>query len=473
MGRETMLGEIVERPPVPFAERGIPAWPALEDVLRRGLSKDPADRFPSMAAFAAALAAVAEPSAVATRLPVVSPLAEAADKILAQLDYDGRFAAEPERGPTASVNYGAAGIAYALYRIAAAREDGRLLALADAWCTRAEALSTRADAFENEAIELSAATIGSAAPLHARSGVAAVRAAIARAQGDDGMHAAAVAAFVEASADGHKGNDLALGRAGTVLHAALLIDALPAGAPGDPLLRLGRAHLDAIWRWVDEQDDIASSELGNLGIAHGWAGLLYATLQWHRATGSALPSAFDDRLEQLARLGEPSPSTRGVAWPWSLRAAEGPATSMPGWCNGTAGHVSLWCLAHQILRDERYLARAAAAAWEVWDAPDAAGSLCCGLVGRAYALLRVHRATQDPAWLRRAVRLGERVVSYGQFEDEFPLSLYKGRLSIAVLAADLERPESAVHPFFEEERWPVRAAPADRLTLTARAAASV
>ena len=40
------------------------------------------------------------------------------------------------QAPTSSLNYGAAGIAYALYRLASVRDDPVLLALADLWVTR-------------------------------------------------------------------------------------------------------------------------------------------------------------------------------------------------------------------------------------------------------------------------------------------------------------------------------------------------
>ncbi len=189
MGRETMLREIVERPPVPFVQRGLEPWPDLEAVLFRALSKDPGDRYPSMAAFAEAVRALDDVPVAKATLPLVSPLAAAADALTAELDFEGeRLFAEPERGPIASVNYGAAGIACALLRLAAAREDASLLSLADAWCTRAETLAARPDAFENAEIELTAATIGTAAPLHGRSGVAAGRALVGRALADVAMH---------------------------------------------------------------------------------------------------------------------------------------------------------------------------------------------------------------------------------------------------------------------------------------------
>ena len=36
---------------IPLAAR-VPAWPELESILRRGLAKDPAKRFPSLEALA-------------------------------------------------------------------------------------------------------------------------------------------------------------------------------------------------------------------------------------------------------------------------------------------------------------------------------------------------------------------------------------------------------------------------------------
>ncbi len=35
-----------------------------------------------------------------------------------------------------------------------------------------------------------------------------------------------------------------------------------------------------------------------------------------------------------------------------------------------------------------------------------------------------------------------------------PFSLYKGDVGLAVLVAELEHPDSAVMPFFEDEAWP-------------------
>jgi len=49
---DELLRRIVHRPALPFAARGVAAWPEVEAVLGRGLAKQPADRFPDVASLA-------------------------------------------------------------------------------------------------------------------------------------------------------------------------------------------------------------------------------------------------------------------------------------------------------------------------------------------------------------------------------------------------------------------------------------
>ncbi len=129
---------------------------------------------------------------------------------------------------------------------------------------------------------------------------------------------------------------------------------------------------------------------------------------------------------------------------------------MPGWCNGSAGFVFLWTLAHRELGDARWLALAAGAAMNAWEAPDGNGSLCCGLGGRAYALLNYHRhagGLGGAEWLDRARDLANRAAVDIERGSDREDSLYKGTIGVALLAADLARPDAAAMPFFEEEGW--------------------
>ena len=78
------------------------------------------------------------------------------------------------------------------------------------------------------------------------------------------------------------------------------------------------------------------------------------------------------------------------------------------------------------------------------------GNLWRGLAGRAYAMLALSRATGDRKWADRARSLSKRAAT-GSVCDRWPNSLHKGRIGLAVLAAEVERPKLAAMPLFEDE----------------------
>ena len=185
-------------------------------------------------------------------------------------------------------------------------------------------------------------------------------------------------------------------------------------------------------------------------MAHGWAGYLYASLRWCRAAGRALPAGLSVRLDELAERAHPH--GRGLRWRWYAESGADVGT-MAGWCNGSAGFVFLWTLAEAALGEPRYRRLAEGAAWNAWEAPDGHGTLCCGLAGRAYALLNLYKQGGGELWLARARELADRAAASIERTAESPDSLFKGAVGVAALAADLARPEAAVFPFFEEEGW--------------------
>ncbi|HEY2294076.1 MAG TPA: protein kinase, partial [Thermoanaerobaculia bacterium] len=131
LARDEMLRQIVEEPPLPFALREADPWPDVEPVLARALAKSPAERFASVADFAASLRAVEPPRYSLRSGPAGSLAAEGAlARVLERVGVERPLFRDglPEP-PRASVTYGAAGIACALYRIALAREDAALLSL--------------------------------------------------------------------------------------------------------------------------------------------------------------------------------------------------------------------------------------------------------------------------------------------------------------------------------------------------------
>jgi serine/threonine-protein kinase len=124
---------------------------------------------------------------------------------------------------------------------------------------------------------------------------------------------------------------------------------------------------------------------------------------------------------------------------------------MPGWCNGSAGYVFLWTTAAKVLGKDSFLELAEGAAWNSWESAQREGSLCCGLVGRAYALLDLFQAKGETQWLDRAHDLARIAAREGVFESDGSEGLFKGQLGLALLAADLQRPDRAWFPFLGPE----------------------
>jgi serine/threonine-protein kinase len=122
---------------------------------------------------------------------------------------------------------------------------------------------------------------------------------------------------------------------------------------------------------------------------------------------------------------------------------------MSGWCNGAAGYVFLWTLAHRLFGDARWLELAELAAWQSWDEPRFTADLCCGTAGRAYALLNLYKHTGATEWLSRARQLATHAAAAAVETSHRKYALWKGELGVATLIADLEAPEHAAMPFFE------------------------
>lgn len=460
-----MMRQIAEDKPLPFSRHGVKPWPEVEQLLGRALSKDPSERFPSVREFANAATAITvadddAPLAGSDGAMSHGPGEDLLAEVLQRLSPGGAlYKAGLPSPPTCSINYGAAGIAYSLYRIACAREDSALLSLADIWASRAAHNRNSEHAFYNPQIEITAEMVGGISPYHTASGIFCVQALIAGSRGDVVSQQGAINAFLLASSGPCESLDITLGRSSTLLAGSLLLDALIDSpmVESKPLVEVGNRAMAEVWDKLDSYEAIEKCpQIPYLGMAHGWAGFAYAAMRWCKSTGEALPHSLEERLRQLAALAEPR--GRGIRWKWIFKSGHGSAPSnayMPGWCNGSAGYVFLWTLAHRTFGDQAYLDLAEKTAWNVWEEQDTVGQLCCGLAGRAYALLNYYKYTGESAWLHRARDLAGRAagsVRKGMGLENMPDSLYKGEIGVAVLAADLSKPEVACMPFFEEER---------------------
>jgi serine/threonine-protein kinase len=450
--KHEMLRQIAEEPPARFADHGLEAWPAVEGVLGRALAKPPAERFESVARFADALRDVAPPppAPAAARARAAEELLQ---RVLARVGPDGTELDTGVNGaPRSSVNYGAAGVAYALYRIACLRGDAALLSCADVWSNRALDERARPDAFRNDEIEVSPKTVGTVSAFHAESGLHAVQALVSQAMGDAVSADRSAAAFAAGCVADCENLDLTLGRSSLLIAGALLLASLGDDSPAREAIRRSvDTVMDGIWERVDACAPIPEcTTLRFLGIAHGWAGFLYAALRWCEASGRPPPQAMGRRLDELAGCAEPI----GGGVRWKSRVPGRDARDfyyMPGWCNGSAGFVFLWLLAARRFEGHGFAEVGLKAAQHAWEDPSIAGNLCCGDAGRAYAMLAAYKHTGERDWLVRASALAERAARGIANLTANRDSLYKGDVGVGLLAADLARPDAACMPFFEAE----------------------
>ncbi len=456
---DELFRQIAEDHPRPFAARGLPAWPALEAVLARALSKEPAQRYPSTAEFAAAFRAAcgeaaleADPSA--PRIAAADPGSTLVHALIGRYGLDGAVIGQRlATDPLCSVNFGAAGIAYALYRLACVREEPQLLFLADLWSQRALRDKNDPWAFRSRDLKLDEAVNGAVSLYHTLAGVHCVQGLISTAMGDVVSSNLAIRRFVAVSRNPCSNWDLTLGRTGTLIGAAGLLEAVGGADAADTgdLRALGDEVVGWLWSKFEGFGPITScQDVPYLGIAHGWAGVLYGTLRWCNASGAALPPQLPARLGELIDCAE----LFGNGMIWKRKAGNPAHERMPwaGWCHGSAGYVHLFTLAYRSLADARCFDTAERAAWAAWRHANAASSnLCCGLAGQAYAMLNLYKQSGEASWLGRARKLGALAVADAASPWLRPNSLYRGDVGIALLAAELTRPEASCMPMFESE----------------------
>ncbi len=457
-GVDELLASIAADDPRRFIDHGVPAWPVVEALLTRMLAKDPAERFATVTDAACEL----RDAAASTSVPVCGgrangqPLGLLLQTTIERLSRDGGLIDQGlPAAPRVSVNYGAAGVAYFFYRLALASGDAQQLARASRWVGWAQRHGNDALAFHDRELGIRLSSVGQVSIYHSAAGTACVEALVANAMGDMRRAGRATAAFVGASRLPCAGVDLTVGRASTIVGATLLWEALRGTGVAERggLLAFGDQTLLAIFRGLP--GDIASQrELRMRGVAHGWAGVLYAALRWCEATNARVPGFVTDRLDELAALARTVDGS--VSW-------RGPH-DMPmagGWCHGPTGYVHLWSTAARVLDDHTHTERALQAAHASWVNHERVATLCCGLAGQSYAMLVAHQVSGEACWVPRAHEFAAEATRAAGARWSLPNSLWKGDVGVALLTSDLELPQQACMPLFGHEGWPAPPTVAD------------
>ncbi len=458
--RDVMIAQLLNDPPLPFRDHGVKNLTAVEICISRAIAKNPEHRYSSITKMLEAfLLAVASDRAICLKSSIQS--STTSDKLqvllhdaIKRVHIPGFLYSQGLEPPTASIIYGGAGIAYFLLRVARSQEDQKLLANADIWATHAAINVSTHNAFWNSQRGIVQEVFGQSSLFHHASGVHCVQALIAHARNDDHGQQVAVEAFISAGELCDQ-IDIAFGKSGLLIGCTILFNVMPLHIDSTALLAFGQKLLQDIWLILDNQPPLREgTQMTTLGAAHGWCGYLFATMQWCEASGTVVPSQLEERLQQLAELSQPV--GRSLNWARKLGDVGNNSMLAASWCNGAAGYVYLWTMASQLLGyDERYERLAHMAAWHAYQgSSDAVGNLCCGLAGRAYALLSLYKQTGELPWLERARILAIRAASNPKIEHNLCNSLYHGDIGIAMLALDLGSPNFSCMPFFESERWP-------------------
>jgi len=446
--RSEMLRQIVTAPPVSFEKRACAGWPVLEAVLNKALSKNPANRYPSMRQFAAALEdlipqAEARDAIRHDRGPVAHE--RMLDEFVQRYAVYPSNASSDESTPLASVMYGLAGRAYALLRLAQRRSSASLVAAADVLSECAIAQSHNDRAFFNSSIGIPKESIGETSLFFAKPGIHLVRALVSGALNDRLTQRHAVQSYLNTTREPQLGWDLTIGTASVLIGLCELYEA--PYIPPDLTIEVkdrGEEIAAQLMDYVTTEDLAKSTSTSSLGVAHGWAGIIYVLMRWSQAIGLQASPTLRERLDRLAMLAEPH--NGGVRWPVHNNTAE--RTYVDGWCNGTAGHSMVYALAHERFGEERYVELAVAAARSAASTTTTLGTLCCGLAGIGYSCLCAYQITRETAWLLQAEEMAHRAASCSS-ENFYQSSLYKGAVGVAVLAQDLKDPDRAAMPLFQ------------------------
>lgn len=182
--KERLLRQIVEDDPLPLGKIGLSGFKPVEIVLRKALAKRPEHRFDTMRDFANALVEAwdeadrSRPQSAAGKRHAAGDNARQFLENCQRAEFIDDVLSMP---PACSVNFGGAGVAYALYRAGLVSEDAERIELAEMWIARTRQCAVDRENFFNKTMDLTQATVRDASILHGIAGVHYVRMLIARA----------------------------------------------------------------------------------------------------------------------------------------------------------------------------------------------------------------------------------------------------------------------------------------------------
>src|SRR6185437_13575938 len=183
--------------------------------------------------------------------------------------------------------------------------------------------------FYNPQLEITKKTVGNISLYHSITGVLCVNALICSSMGRINLFTELINKFINAASSTSDKLDLTTGRSGLLIGCALTIESIRSNGHFNKelLIQFGNETLNSIWDEIDELKPIREDKrIEYLGIAHGWAGILYASLLWCHLSRQPVPRNLLERINQLIECRESHDTT--VSWRKKLNH---PAV-WTGWC---------------------------------------------------------------------------------------------------------------------------------------------
>ncbi|MEY4668636.1 MAG: hypothetical protein RL518_1335 [Pseudomonadota bacterium] len=436
--------QICESSMVPFSERGIQGLEGLERIIMKMLAKDPSERYESLEECLDCLKDVELPRAQGPS--EIRPLSLDDTPTLKGL----AFAHTPSEleAPSASLNFGGAGVAYALLRAAHALDDSSLVQAADVWASHARVWMDRGPGGSLcEKMGITADAIGPYSTLHGGVGVSLVQALVAHSQLDSLGLRGICLEFLGGIHKKEAVLEFVFGKAGmlnTIQQLTCLVE------ENQPLIRIGNEVVADMMREIASFANLKEAPVQYLGFAHGWAGIFYSLLAWGRKYDPDIVARVTPLLHQLASYKVES--RLGSFWPYRFdQPVE--AGDMASWCNGTAGFTLLWTEAFLATGDAHWLTLAREAARHCSTYFDGLNSVCCGLAGRGYALAILGSASGEQEWMDAARACLQRAAVGTPDVSRYPHSLFKGVLGHELAKLEVAKGEGIVFPTLASDMY--------------------
>lgn len=446
--KETMMSQIIECVPDLLAD--FESADKLRLVFSRALEKSPDKRYPTVGDFAKDFrAALENTTLVKTSREYSTNKSESfVEQMLDRISSLDRLTIRTEHlePPLCSLQIGSTGIAYSLLKLSINRSEPRILSLADLWISHAYRHMQSKESFHSDKIGITEKLTGKTSLFHSECGVHFVRSLISLALFDSNDSQMSITNFISSANQNHSSLDATLGMSSLLIGTSVLFAAAERDTWVDQadLEVFGNKLFEDIFQQCFSNNRSSLRDKLNLGFAHGWAGVLYALLNWCETVKTEPPEAIVKKLDWL--IDQAIKDGDKMRWEWKSNLKSSTVRFMDGWCNGNAGYVFLWLKAHKILDDQKYLNIAKRTGYDITSSTNAGIDLCCGQAGKGYACLALYKATSANQWFELAQELLESGLQVSGRSVTGGSSFFKGELGLALLASDMKNPLLAEMP---------------------------